>query len=83
MLRTAANVAQRGAVVGLIAGTGFLIYSSAQQARHLQIRRARYEAKLKELEEQGEVPEGASEGKAKGFKYDRSKLDVESLDRQE
>jgi len=67
------DFAQKVVVTGLIGGTGFLLYTNVNQAMTLVERRKRFEAELKELEERGEVPEGASEGKVKGFRYEKKK----------
>mmetsp|Transcript_2186 Transcript_2186/g.5039 ORF Transcript_2186/g.5039 Transcript_2186/m.5039 type:complete len:94 (-) Transcript_2186:517-798(-) len=75
-LGRAADVVQRTLVAGLIGATGFLAYTSINQTVTLAERRKALESKLRELEEQGVVPEGTAAGKVKGIKLDMQTMQV-------
>ncbi|GBG29464.1 Hypothetical Protein FCC1311_056852 [Hondaea fermentalgiana] len=71
-----ADVGQRTVVAGLIGATLFLGYSTFNQSVTLVERRQKLNARLRELEEQGVVPEGTSDGKVKGLKLDMKTMEV-------
>jgi len=61
----AADVAQRVVVSGLVAGTLVLTVTSVSQARTLTARRVLLEQRVRELEAEGKLPEGAASGKVR------------------